>query len=85
MFPSLRGERWIGGNIDLDLLSLSLKDMKEYWEKLREWQAFQGPTMEKREKMKQPAQRGRSGPFIGLPMKYDRCSQAILVWKFPAK
>jgi hypothetical protein len=35
-------ERLIGGNKDLDLLSLSLKDMQESWEKLREGQAFQG-------------------------------------------
>jgi hypothetical protein len=35
-------ERWIGENIDLDLLSLSLKDMQELWKKLREVQAFQG-------------------------------------------
>ena len=34
-------ERWIGGNVDLDLLSLSLKDMQESWEGLRGRQAFQ--------------------------------------------
>ena len=34
-FPHLEG-RWIGGNVDLDLLSLSLKDMQESWEELRE-------------------------------------------------
>ena len=33
-------EEWIGGNIDLDLLSLSLKDMQESWEGLRGRQAF---------------------------------------------
>jgi hypothetical protein len=33
-------ERWIGGNVDLDLLSLSLKDMQESWEGLRGRQAF---------------------------------------------
>jgi hypothetical protein len=67
-------QRWIGENIDLDLLSLSLKDMQESWEELREGQAFQGPTMEEREKRKLPAQGGRTRPFIGLPMKYDYCS-----------
>ena len=34
-------ERWIGGNVDLDLLSLSLKDMQESWEELGDKQAFQ--------------------------------------------
>ena len=33
-------EEWIGGNVDLDLLSLSLKDMQESWEGLRGRQAF---------------------------------------------
>ena len=33
-------ERWIGGIEDLDLLSLSLKDMQESWEGLRGRQAF---------------------------------------------
>ena len=33
-------EEWIGGNIDLDLLSLSLKDIQESWEGLRGRQAF---------------------------------------------
>ena len=33
-------ERLIGGNIDLDVLSLSLKDMQESWEGLRGGQAF---------------------------------------------
>ena len=33
-------ERWIGGNVDLDLLSLFLKDMQESWEGLRGRQAF---------------------------------------------
>ena len=36
--PHLEG-RWIGGNVDLDLLSLSLKDMQESWEGLRGRQA----------------------------------------------
>ena len=33
-------ERWIGGNVDLDLLSLSLKYMQESSEGLRGRQAF---------------------------------------------
>ena len=33
-------ERWIGGNVDLDLLSLFLKDMQKSWEGLRGRQAF---------------------------------------------
>ena len=33
-------EEWIGGNIDVDLLSLSLKYMQESWEGLRGRQAF---------------------------------------------
>ena len=33
-------ERWIGRNVDPDLLSLSLKDMEESWEGLRGRQAF---------------------------------------------
>ena len=33
-------EESIGGNVDLDLLSLSLKDMRESWEGLRGRQAF---------------------------------------------
>jgi hypothetical protein len=34
-------EKVIGGNIDLDLISLfSLKDMHESWEGLREGQSF---------------------------------------------
>ena len=33
-------EEWIGENVDLDLLSLSLKDMQESWEGLRGRQAF---------------------------------------------
>ena len=33
-------EEWIGGNVDLDLLSLSLKEMQETWEGLRGRQAF---------------------------------------------
>ena len=39
--PHLEEEK-IGGNVDLDLLSLSLKDMQESWEEMREGQAFQG-------------------------------------------
>ena len=33
-------EEWIGGNVDLDLLSISLKDMQESWEGMRGRQAF---------------------------------------------
>ena len=43
-------ERLIGGNIDLDLLSLfSLKDMQESWEGLRDGQSFQGQQWQERE------------------------------------
>ena len=38
-------EEMIGGNVDLDLLSLSLKDMQESWEGLRGGEAFPRSTM----------------------------------------
>jgi hypothetical protein len=44
--------------------------MQKSWEELRERQAFQGPTMEEREKRKHLAEGEEGGPFIGLPTKY---------------
>jgi hypothetical protein len=42
-------EEWIGGNVDLDLLSLSLKDMQESWEGWRGRESFSRSPMEERE------------------------------------
>ena len=65
-------EEWIGGNVDLDLLSLSLKDMQESWEGLRGGKFFQRSTMEEREGEKFLKrcikQRGRN-PFKKLTEK----------------
>ena len=71
-------ERWIGGNVDLDLLSLSLKDMQESWEGLR------GGKLSKvnnggREKGKRAWKKlgyfGEEGGVFIPPQKYGRWSR----------
>jgi hypothetical protein len=63
-------ERWIGGNIDLDLLSLFPQRYARIMEGIERGASFPRSTMvgerEKEGKMScQPL--GKKGPFIGLP------------------
>ena len=68
-FPHLEG-RWIGANVDLDLLLLSLKDMQESWEGLRGGKLFQGQQWWEREGKtvgKGYSIMGKNTPYIVAP------------------
>jgi hypothetical protein len=59
----------IGGNVDLDLLSFSLKKIQEAWEEWRrEGKLLKVNNGGEREGVA-TAQGGRRGPFIALPTK----------------
>jgi hypothetical protein len=63
-------ERWIGGNIDLDLLSLFSHRYARIMGGIKRWTSFPRSTMvgeRKRGKTEQSNLWGRRGPYIGPP------------------
>ena len=61
-FPHLE-EKWIGGSVDLDLLSQILKNGQESWGESRERASSSKATMEEREWKNSLAQGGRRGIY----------------------
>jgi hypothetical protein len=68
-FPH-KEEKVIGGNVDLDLLSIfPQKDARIMGGMKEGGQAFKVQQWRREREKKLPAQGGRRGPFIGLPTK----------------